>query len=537
MKKNIIITAIAALLLSASCTQQDDFLPVNEAKTFTATIEQVQTKTTLVSDTKVDWCDGDEIYINNVPFKAVPVKTGVAEFIPVKEGDKLGDGPYIATYPATLVNQDAGGLCLESSQTYVPGRLNAPMMAISETEELSFRNICGVICLSLTGSDKITRVTVGTKSTPLWGPIEVNPETAVAKIVTDKGLKSGQTKAMVNPNEVYLIIMEGLQLNPTPTNLYVHLPEISIPEGEFYINIQDDKKQSYLLTAKNPVEVLRNNIYTLNINVPAFGGGEDEPVVDTPEVLPGKFTVDGSGKQVQFSCGNLQAKLNKSKEFNFANLQSKYIGGKNVNGSELATIIDLFGWSSTAQDNNFGIFTATENAGDKIYFDENLTFNEWGNNISDRDWFTLSDAEWEYLLFNRTITDFTYLFGKARINYTPGLLLVPDDFSEKGKEAFTAETDNGIVTDSTSAFPSVNILTANWKTLEDEGCVFLPCAGYRNSTLIEELVGRYWSKTSGRGLDVGNNAVSVTDINNFVGCSVRLVTLVATEGDNDEEEE
>ena len=70
MKKNIIIAAIAAasaLLLSVSCQKENQPESQNGinggANTFTATIEQSITKTT-ITDYKVNWTATDKININ-----------------------------------------------------------------------------------------------------------------------------------------------------------------------------------------------------------------------------------------------------------------------------------------------------------------------------------------------------------------------------------------------------------------------------------------------------------------------------------------
>ena len=71
MRNNIISSAAvaaSAILLTLSCTKQEEMQSVNKGKTFIATIEQAQTKTTLEDngDGKyfVNWNSGDLININ-----------------------------------------------------------------------------------------------------------------------------------------------------------------------------------------------------------------------------------------------------------------------------------------------------------------------------------------------------------------------------------------------------------------------------------------------------------------------------------------
>ena len=542
MKKNIIFTAIATLLLSASCTQQDDFLPGNEAKTFTATIEQSQTRTALVDKVKVDWSEKDQIKINGAIYSATPVagKTGVAEFKYVS-GKKPEEGPYTAVYPADLYDEEIGGLYFPRMQYYEPGKLNAPMIARSNNEQLSFRNICGVICFSLTGTDKIRGIEVMSNDIPLWGPVEVDPTTAKATIIVKKMPEETVKSTLQAVQSRFAIALdcgeEGLQLSKTPTNLYIYLPEATFPASGLRVRFvsAENTDNYHEMIARNSVTVERNNIYTFNVNVPEFNHGEQgeaEAAVELPELenmLSGTFSV-GENQQVHFSCGNLQATKNGDGwEWGFAEQQFSIIGEKNVYNGELTSKIDLFGWSSTATDNNYGIFTATQSALDgPHYFDSYSQFKDWGNNVklSGREWFTLSEAQWSYLLNidGTSGRNEANRFAKANVQGVPGLLIFPDGYNRG--VAISGISGISDLNTSKCSFPENQLDTREWIAMQKNGVVFLPCAGYRKGTeYVCPNEGLYWTTTFQKTL-IFHSLVFVGDMSSYYGLSVRLVTDV-----------
>lgn len=124
-------------------------------------------------------------------------------------------------------------------------------------------------------------------------------------------------------------------------------------------------------------------------------------------VLNGEFSVS-AGKKVHFSQGNLQAFYNSSEswEWCFAENQWDYVGNArgntiiNGNGSLSSReyAVDLFGWSTPAETNFYGINNSENNG---VY--SGNEFLDWSKVINFRSifgegWFTMSNSEWTYLL-------------------------------------------------------------------------------------------------------------------------------------------
>ena len=256
---------------------------------------------------------------------------------------------------------------------------------------------------------------------------------------------------------------------------------------------------------------------------------------DQPTEGIGVFSI-GEGKTVTFSPGNLQY-TQSTDTWSFARVQYEVIGtnnviggsvsshalGKEKDGTELADKIDLFGWSTSA--NNFGVTTSTNNN------DYSGSFVDWGTNKISNDapntWRTLTNEEWDYLLNNRK--NASSLCGIAQVKDVNGLIILPDNWICPAditfKSGFTGGSYSGVLFYGYQTF-SVN----QWSKLEAAGAIFLPAAGsrYSNSVNNVQYLGRYWSAT-----ECNNNQTYYTDfdhseviMNNFyryIGNSVRLV--------------
>ena len=280
---------------------------------------------------------------------------------------------------------------------------------------------------------------------------------------------------------------------------------------------------------------------------------EPEPT-PIPGLLTGKFTINASGDKIQFSQGNLQATYDGTKwTWAFAEHQWDYIGGRSDGGSEPETgnnyingngtvsaagTVDLFGWVGESS-------TVLTSDPAKYGISNSITLNDYGTNSSDAlkndwgntigtGWRTLTGGaggEWRYLLEFRT-TGGT-VFGTASARYahatintdgTPvnGLILFPDGVDIADSEVTTAGTVNG-----TSAW-GTECTSAQWTALAAKGCVFLPAAGRRTGTTVNEANnGYYWSSSNSEyahNVDFGSSNISYsTSSYRYRGCSVRLV--------------
>lgn len=253
------------------------------------------------------------------------------------------------------------------------------------------------------------------------------------------------------------------------------------------------------------------------------------PIDKTGGKLPGKFSVSAT-KKVQFAMGNLQYQAS-TKKWRFAENQYDVIGEDNENiSATYSGWIDLFGWGTSGYRMKYPYMTSEDSKG---YGDGTNdiagTDYDWGvyNAISNGGnkagmWRTLTSGEWYYLFDTRT--NAKNLRGRATVNGQTGYILLPDGWSTPSGMTFTANFGD-FTTNSYSA--------SEWSKMEAAGALFLPCAGGRNGTDVNDVGygGYYWSSTADRSdaLDFffGSGYARVyyyDDYHRYNGYSVRLAT-------------
>lgn len=148
--------------------------------------------------------------------------------------------------------------------------------------------------------------------------------------------------------------------------------------------------------------------------------------------LPGLFSVAG-GTLIRFSRGNLVATINESgapTAWKFATNQYDCLraSGANVTIGSAAGDVDLFGWSTNATNNNWGIHTktsATEGWTDG-------TFKDWGENAIDgapaNTWRTPTHEEWKYLFETRSKAWSLHKTGVTVCGKTYCVIIAPDNW-------------------------------------------------------------------------------------------------------------
>lgn len=244
------------------------------------------------------------------------------------------------------------------------------------------------------------------------------------------------------------------------------------------------------------------------------------------------FSVD-AGNQVLFSQGNLQ--YNKAtQEWSFMEHQWSTVEthGQNVGADyDAQDIVSLFGWgtsghnygpanyqpwSTSAEGSDYGPGSSVLSPTEQSDWGCNAIAN--GGNTASSGWFTLSRAQWEYLL-----GDTPERVGRwtlATVNNVPGLLLLPDDqppFSSPDRTGYTTYT----------------YTLDTWQDMEALGAVFLPAAGTRTGTSVtrvpESAPSTYWTSDP---VSDGQSAYALFMVPNHVqpnadvryrGSAVRLV--------------
>ena len=189
---------------------------------------------------------------------------------------------------------------------------------------------------------------------------------------------------------------------------------------------------------------------------------------------------------VYFSPGNLQYNP-LAGTWRFATYQTDTIGSRNQNiAATYDGWIDLFGWGSGE---------------DPLSCAKDAKFAEWGKNHilngGNYEWFTLSQAEWNYVLFGRS-----HLAFRALVNGQRGVIVLPDAF-ERPDSLYYEEANNK----KKWSLENNRLSEEEWLKMEANGAVFLPLTGWREGTefIYDHKRGTYWSRTydeSGRAYEV-----------------------------------
>lgn len=260
-----------------------------------------------------------------------------------------------------------------------------------------------------------------------------------------------------------------------------------------------------------------------------FGAIKDFTTQEGSVVKKKGFSVSAT-KQVTFSCGNLQY-TQSTQTWSFAEHQYDMIGEANIINDALADKIDLFGWSGSTGNAQWGISTSTD------YSDYSGDFVDWGTNTIGKDapdtWRTLTKDEWSYLLSERTNAN--NLIGVARINlnadgeYANGLILLPDNWTCPAGVTFKS----GLASESSvQAYADYQTFTLfDWQKLEAAGAVFLPASGnrYGSDVCNVQYNGYFWSATPGDSdyalvfFFYSGFAYTSSYWNRIIGLAVRLV--------------
>ena len=293
MKKNILSAlAICAALLGCQKNEISETRP--SGVELHATIEDdASAKTVMDENNNIRWSEGDQIiafmkssYGHKYKLISSFVGKTYADFEPAASaGSNLSAGtewnhnvvyyPYSADVEAIKSgNNYALNVILPSEQTYAAesfGNGSMAMVAVSEDNDITFRNVLGGMKIQLKGTQKVKSIKLeGKNNEKLSGA-------ATVTAYTDE-TKPAITMASGASTSVTLNYGSGVQLNEsTATEFIIALPPVLFSKG-FTVTVTDTDSKTYTVETDKANTVLRSSI----LNMPAFKLGET-PDSETPE--------------------------------------------------------------------------------------------------------------------------------------------------------------------------------------------------------------------------------------------------------------
>ena len=284
MKRLFLVSFVACIGLF-SCQREEiacgDYENRGKSIEFYATIEDGDlTKTTLDDHNNVRWSENDQIVIfgkSTIPSKYQIKQSYVGKtygsFLSVSSGSSEGDfdgglelSHNIAYYPYSEVVECEKFssnyklyIYLPTEQIYAEdsfGNGTFPMVAVSETEDLAFRNVCGGMKLQLKGTCKVASITVeGKNGEKLSGNASV--------IAYTDGSKPAITMADYSSTSATLNCGAGVQLNETTaTEFIISLPPTTFTKG-FKVTVTDNDGGTQVIETSKNNEVLRSSLLVM----------------------------------------------------------------------------------------------------------------------------------------------------------------------------------------------------------------------------------------------------------------------------------
>ena len=298
MKKSVFAFFAASLCLAACQIEiVDPNQPNVSDDVLSAKIEQNEvTKTVLGESNNVFWSENDQIvafmkssYGHKYQIKSSFAGKTYADFSRVSSasGDDLSAGmewdhnvayyPYSESIECVKSGDNyALDVVLPTEQNYAAnsfGNGSFPMVAVSEDNNITFKNVCGGIKLQLKGTQNVKSITLqGKNNEKLSGPAIVtaytNSETkpAITMTGTDAASKS-----------VTLNCGEGVQLiESNATEFIIALPPVLFSNG-FIVTVTDSESQPYTIETDKVNTVLRSSLLLMPaVTLTASGGGDSE---------------------------------------------------------------------------------------------------------------------------------------------------------------------------------------------------------------------------------------------------------------------
>ena len=293
--KKILLAAAAALTALVACQKNEVAAPAADSVLYATIEESDATKTYMDSNNNIRWSEGDQIVgfmKSSLGLKYRILSSSVGKTSASFENVSGSNGninagtewdhnivyyPYLDVIEAEKSGDNyALNIVLPSKQTYAAesfGNGSMAMVAVSENNNITFRNVLGGMKLQLRGTQKVKSIKLeGKNNEKLSGA-------ATVTAYTDE-TKPAITMASGASTSVTLDCGSGVQLNESKaTEFIIALPPVLFSKG-FTVTVTDTDSKTYTVETDRANTVLRSSI----LNMPAFKLGET-PDSETPDMI------------------------------------------------------------------------------------------------------------------------------------------------------------------------------------------------------------------------------------------------------------
>ena len=501
MKKVFFYSVLfATVLIMASCKKETivvDYLP--------ATISHYQSgndsKVFLVNEVAY-WNDEGDVVNLNGSTSEVFSEDGYYKIAVDADARSIATtcSTYYAIFPASIVdanNATTHTIILPHNQHYVQDgnnrqKINAPMAASGSTR-MQFKNLCGLLKVTVTGLSNVNNE----ENFPDYHLTMIEVTTVGGAVLSGTGTVTFPSTSTIDADPT--LTMSSVE-NGGIKKTILQFDENGYKNGDYYIAIPHVTNDKFIIRVSFRQVVDGNTVNTYTKTFvqesacslePSHFGPVAASTVNATQIdhLPGAFTT-GDGV-IYFSRGVLKCE-NGSNGVVWSFENNQYSATPYVGHSHNFTHSGFMPYSTENNHSGFPILS-NSNSGN---------FWEWGQHISSN-WSTLSRADWDMLLNERSASTLNgrsnARYAYANVNGQYGLMLFPDLFlwpeSDAAPGLIGAANINATNVASNDA---PNYTLAQWKELEDAGCVFLPALGYytfqtANGSYQNVNEGWYWT--------------------------------------------
>ena len=278
MKRSVLYIFIAALCFFTACREAHIEIEIKGNDIIYATIEDVPyTKTYMDTDKGIRWESGDMVaaFMRSSALTRYGVADSSdgkhsAEFEKIDSDEDSSESEpldrNVLFYPYAYnvsCSQEADDFYLDVilplEQTYVPGSFGQgsfPMVAVSDNDEFSFRNVLGAMKLQVCGNSRILSVTLEGKC---------NEKLAGAAVIRAFKDNSAPELDMSSHSSTSLTLKcgAGVSLNPdSPTSFIMALPPMSLEKG-FVVTLRDSDGKAHIIETDKCNEIRRSSVLVM----------------------------------------------------------------------------------------------------------------------------------------------------------------------------------------------------------------------------------------------------------------------------------
>ena len=290
--------AVAAIAVLSSCSSEDDYNDSpKDGGAFYATVEDRGPRTTLGTGddaNKVFWSSGDKISVNGTE---CTLTDGDGTTHATFEGGSVSGTPYKAYYPASLYN--GGTPTLPATQTYEEGTIsNLPMYAQSNDHNLVFKNLCGVLAITVNSSDFSS-----------VSSIEISSDQQMngAFTATADGTLTFETKTLSADDKKVTLNFASAKTISSSETFYIAVPANAA--HNFIIKVTGDSKTKAMATqAASGISVVRNTVYPITFAenaVQLWAGGPYWATVNVGATIADYASANGSTNALKYTTANV----------------------------------------------------------------------------------------------------------------------------------------------------------------------------------------------------------------------------------------